>query len=293
MTLFASKGQYDPQVAVTTLRQAAKLNLEDPYRDGSILRLPAYGQAVMTGDLHGNQKNFEKLQKYAMLDRAQARHVILHEMIHADLPTPTDVDHSHELFLKAASYKCEHPEQVHFLQSNHELSQFTGYLIAKNGRIVIQDFNQAVEQAYGADSAGDVLAAINEFIASFPLAIRTENRIWLSHSLPNVHDLDEFDVGVFQRELTPEVLKQNQTVFNLVWGRRHTQSHIDALAELLDVDVFITGHQPQETGFTLLFDRLIILASDHNHGTFLPFDLSKRLSAADLTANIRKFVEVV
>jgi len=40
------------------------------------------------------------------------------------------------------------------------------------------------------------------------------------------------------------------------------------------------------------FDRLIILASDHNHGTFLPFDLSKTADAEHLIQNIRKFVAV-
>ena len=189
MTLFTRKDQRDAKEAVATFRKAAELNRNDPYVRGSILLLPAYGQAVMTGDLHGHLKNLEKLKKYAMLNRAHARHVILHEMIHAELSTPADVDHSHELLLEAASYKCEFPDQVHFLQSNHELSQLTGYLIAKNGRIVIQDFNHAVAKAYGAGASGDVLSAINDFIASFPLAIRTENRVWLSHSLPNVHEI--------------------------------------------------------------------------------------------------------
>ncbi|MFQ5429786.1 MAG: metallophosphoesterase [Phycisphaerae bacterium] len=282
----------DAQAAIAAFSEAARLNLNDPYRDGCVLRMPGYGQVVMTGDLHGHTRNLEKLQKYAMLDRAQARHVVLHELIHADLEKPTDIDHSHDLLLRAARYKCSFPDQVHFLQSNHELAQLTGYLIAKNGRVVIREFNAAVEAAYGASAGGDVLAAINEFIASFPLAVRTENRIWLSHSLPNVYDMDEFDPGVFARPLSREELHTNRTVFTLVWGRRHTSEHIEALAGELDVDVFIIGHQPQESGFAVLFDRLIILASNHNHGTFLPIDLSKPHTAADLVANIRKFVEV-
>jgi hypothetical protein len=284
--------RHDADAAIAIFEEAATLNLEDHYREGCILRLPAYGQAVMTGDLHGHRKNFEKLQKYAMLDRVRARHVVLHEIIHAEPASLAEQDHSHEVLLAAAKYKCDFPEQVHFMQSNHELSQLTGYLIAKNGRGVIQAFNEAVATAYGKPQAGGVLAAINAFIASFPIAIRTENRIWLSHSLPNVHNMDEFDLGVFGRSLTREELAANRTVFHLVWGRRHTQAHIDALADALDVDVFITGHQPQDTGFKLVFDRLIILASDHNHGSFLPFDLAKQRSAEELLDAVRKFVAV-
>ncbi|MBI5765558.1 MAG: hypothetical protein HZA51_18775 [Planctomycetes bacterium] len=281
----------DPNKAIDTFRKAAELNLGESMRDGSTVRLPGYGQAVMTGDLHGHKKNFDKLTKYAMLDRVAARHVILHEMVHAELD-PRYMDHSHELLLMAAEYKCEYPEQVHFLQSNHELAQLTGYPIAKNGRAVIDDYNHTVELTYGAKHAKDVLAAMNAFIASFALAVCTENRIWMSHSLPNTYDMVNFDPSIFSRTLTLEDLQKNQTIFSLVWGRRHNQEHIDKLAGILNADVFITGHQPQEMGFTMLFDRLIILASDHNHGTFLPFDLSKRQTAEELVRNIRKFVAI-
>lgn len=294
MALFSVKSStthFDPKKASDTFREAATLNASDALRAGSIIRLPAYGQAVMTGDIHGNKKNFEKLQRYAMLDRAPARHVILHEMVHAEKQGAAP-DSSHEVLLMAAAYKCEYPDQVHFLQSNHELAQLTGYPIAKNGRLVINDYNDSVAQAYGAKNAADVLAAMNEFIASFSLAVVTSNRVWMSHSLPNIHDMDDFDVSVFQRDLTPADLRDNKTVFNLVWGRRHTEEQLAQLAQLLDVDIFITGHQPQEMGFCVEFDRLIILASDHNHGTFLPFDLSRPQTVEDLVRNIRKFVAI-
>ncbi|MBN2560920.1 MAG: hypothetical protein JXQ75_08320 [Phycisphaerae bacterium] len=287
-----SANHLDAAEAEDTFREAARLNLEDACRAGSIVRLPPYGQAVMTGDLHGNRKNLAKLQKYAMLDRVAARHVILHELVHAESLYPTDADHSHEVALSAARYKCEYPNQVHFLQSNHELAQLTNYPIAKNGQAVVERFNQAVEMAYGSSRAAAVLAALDEFITSFPLAARTENRVWMSHSLPNVYDMDGFNPEVFGRPLTRADLEENRTIFNLVWGRHYTQEHIDRLAELLEADVFITGHQPQEMGYDLQFGRLIILASEHNHGSFLPFDLSKRLSAEDLIRNIRKFVAV-
>lgn len=290
-SVMSTSTHFDASRAVEAFREAARLNRECPLRLGSIVRLPGYGQAVMTGDIHGHKKNFEKLRQYAMLDRAPARHVILHEMVHAEKHGDA-LDHSHEVLLLAAQFKCEYPEQVHFLQSNHELAQFTGYPIAKNGRLVINDYNDAVAVAYGGDKAEDVLAAMNEFIASFALAVVTQNRVWMSHSLPNIHDMDEFDVSVFQRDLSPADLRVNKTAFHLVWGRRHTREQLDQLADALDVDIFITGHQPQEMGFTVEFDRLIILASDHNHGTFLPFDLSRPQTVDDLVKNVRKFVAI-
>jgi hypothetical protein len=276
--------------AIATFREAARQNMEEPGRDGSIFRLPGYGQAVMTGDLHGHKKNFEKLTRYAMLDRVNARHVILHEMVHTDRP-PGQPDHSHELLLMAAIYKCHHPEQVHFLQSNHEMAQLTGYPIAKNGRAVVEDYNDAVEACYGS-SGTEVLAAMREFIRSFPIAILTENGVWMSHSLPNAAETEAVDWNIFKRPLVDEDFKDHGFIFQLVWGRRHTSEQLEALSKKLGVQVFIIGHQPQEAGYTLQHDRLIILASDHNHGTFLPFDLSKPSSAGEMIKNIRKFVAV-
>src|SRR5690606_27520174 len=136
--------------AIAALQRAAQLNSQEHGRDSSHLHIPDYGQRVMTGDLHGHFRNVEKFQIYPMLARMPSRHVVLHEMVHRDVQTPGAVDDSHLLLVEAAAYKCEFPEQVHFLQSNHELAQFTGYTIAKNGRIVIEDYNAAVRDTYGA-----------------------------------------------------------------------------------------------------------------------------------------------
>ncbi len=69
--------------AIDVLQRATELNLEDPIRKGSLLCFPDYGQVVMTGDLHGHRRNFEKLVKYCQLESTPNRHVLLHEMIHA------------------------------------------------------------------------------------------------------------------------------------------------------------------------------------------------------------------
>jgi len=278
--------------AVDALSRAAALNREDALRDGSLLRLPDYGQVVMTGDLHGHRANFAKLLRYAALDRTPQRHVILHELIHEEV-RPGQTDQSWQLLIEAAQLKCEFPEQVHFLQSNHELAQIVGQHISKGGRDVIEEYNTAVLYAFGPAPGRTVLDAMTDFIDSYPLAVRTPNRVWISHSLPNEWDRAAFDPAIVsRREFTRADRTDGGSVYQLVWGRNHPMALLDALGKAWDVDFFLIGHQPQEMGFEVMHDRLIILSSEHNHGAFLPFDLSKQMTLDALTRNIRKFVEV-
>jgi hypothetical protein len=269
-------------------RQAAEFNRNCSIIEGAVLQLPDYGQLVMTGDLHGHRRNFHKLQRFCDLEHAPVRHVILHELIHEEPTSPTSIDTSHALLLEAARWKCEFPEQVHFLQANHEMSQVSGHEIAKGGRVVTYDFEQGVVQAYGS-GADRVLEAMMDFLASLPLAARTPNRVFLSHSLPGARTMPDFDPADLAKPVTLESLANRGTAYALVWGRYQTPEILAELAEALDVDMFIGGHQPQDSGYAVIHDRMLILASDHNHGVFLPFDLRRKLTMDDLVRLIRPF----
>src|SRR3990172_5787840 len=128
--------------AIETFRRAAQLNLEDPLRKGSLLCFANYGQVVMTGDLHGHRRNFEKIVRYCQLEATPVRHVILHEMIHQEPEFFGGADRSVELLLDAAKWKTFFPSQVHFLQSNHELAQLQNHQISKGGRMVTDEFDR-------------------------------------------------------------------------------------------------------------------------------------------------------
>jgi len=273
-------------------RAAAALNRDDALLKGATLHLPDYGQVVMTGDLHGHRRNFQRIKNYCDLEQYPVRHVILHEIIHEEPRNFGDSDMSHEVLLGAAEYKCEYPDQVHFLQSNHELAQLTNQDISKAGRVVTFSFLAGIRESYGA-GADEVTDAILEFIASYPLAARTANRILLTHSLPSPNNMTEFDPTVLDRMPNPADLHDGGSAYLLVWGRYQQADQLERLAQMLDADIFICGHQPQETGYETWHNRLLILASDHNHGVLLPFDLKKPYQLADLVKSIRPLASIM
>lgn len=284
----------DALTAAATLRRAAELNRTDGLLSGSTLVFPPYGQLVMTGDLHGHRRNFAKLLRFCDLERSPARHVILHEIIHEEPVTWGGPDTSYELLFEAAALKCAFPDQVHFLQSNHELSQLVGHEIAKNGRIATYEFERTIRTVFPKqEQAEEVLSAIADFIRSYPLAGRTSHGIFLAHSLPSPRDLAIFDPTVLDRKPTDRDLIDPGSAHLLVWGRYQTAEELESLRTVLRCDYFVCGHQPQEGGYDVLHERLIILASDHNHGTFLPIDLSRKpTSISDLVSRIRPFASV-
>jgi hypothetical protein len=272
-------------------RDAAALNRDDPFLSGSLLKFPNYGQLVVTGDLHGHQRNLQRIQTFCDLDHAPARHVILHELIHSEPEDLAATDASHVVLLQAANWKRQYPDQVHFIQGNHELAQLTNHEISKGGRIVTHDFYAGVKDTYG-DEGDDVYQALLEFVSTFPLAARTANRVFVSHSLPGHRDVARFDVSMFDRPLTDLDLSEGGSVYPLLWGRYQNEQTLRDLAERLDVDLFICGHQPQETGYDVRHERMLILASDHNHGVILPFDLRKSHTMTQLVQLIRPLASI-
>lgn len=280
----------DAEAACRLLHETAALIREDPNRNGSLVEFGSAGQVVMTGDMHGNLKNFEKLQRFCALERSPGRNVVLHELIHADIEHAGEMDLSVDLLIRTAQWKCDFPDNVFFLQSNHELAQLRRQEITKGGRSVLFDFEQGVEFRFGRD-AGAVLEAINDYIAALPLAARTRNGVFMAHSLPDPMLLDTFDVSIFERDLTPDDLEPGGAAYAMVWGRFHSAEAIRLFADRLGVECCVVGHTPQEDGCARV-GRLIILASEHNHGTFLPIDLSRPCDIDELEDSIRKFVSV-
>ena len=280
----------DADAACRYLHDAAELILADPNRTGSLLTFGSAGQVVMTGDMHGHLHNFEKLQRFCALKHSPGRSVILHELMHTEPEQPGDCDLSIDLLVRAVAWKCEFPDNVFFLQSNHELSQLCRHEITKGRRSVIHDFERGVAQRYG-QGADRVLEAVNEYLRSLPLAARTDNGIFLAHSLPDPLSMPSFDDSIFQRNPTPRDMEPGGAAYSIVWGRFHSPEVLDYFAQRVGAKLFVVGHTPQEMGYGVV-GRMILLASDHAHGTFLPIDLGREYTVEQLEQSIRKFVAV-
>ena len=119
---------------------------------------------------------------------------MLQEVVHGPFHYPAGGDKSHQLLDLVAALKCQFPARVHYLLGNHELAQWQNQRIGKGDVDQNQVFYAGVETAYG-DQAAAVYGAYLELFDAADLALRTENRVFLSHTYPSAKNLPAFDLA--------------------------------------------------------------------------------------------------
>ncbi len=274
-----------PQITIDLLKKGISANQTDKFRRGNLVVLPDHGSLVITGDVHGHRRNFERIVTYADLANHTDRHLILQEIIHGG---PEDDDGgclSYQLLFEAVRLKLDFPDRVHFVMGNHDTACISDSEVMKNGKEMNRSMGSALQREFS-HASPDVILAIKQFLFSQPLAIRCANRLWISHSLPNERTVEAFDPGIFDRELQIADCEKPGSAYLLTWGRRHKQPVLDKMAQMLDVDTFVAGHQPQTTGWCILGQNMLILACDHNHGCLVELDLAKSVTATELSERI-------
>jgi hypothetical protein len=274
-----------PQTIINWLNKGIEANNADKFRWGNVIHLPARGSLVATGDIHGHRRNFERMTAFADLANNPDRHILLQEIIHGGPENSEGGCLSYRLLFDVVRYKLAFPDRIHIIMGNHDIAFINDSEVIKNGKELNRSIQAALDQEFERDS-GDVKLMIKRFLFSQALAVRCRNRIWLSHSLPSDHSLDKFDQNILEKPLQGSDMIKPGSAYVLIWGRKHSQDLLDKMAELLDVDVFVLGHQSQEQGWSQAGKNLLIIASDHNHGCLLPIDLAKSYTIDQLIDSI-------
>ena len=58
------------------------------------------------------------------------------------------------------------------------------------------------------------------------------------------------------------------------------------MSQMLDVDLFVLGHQMQDAGWAKAGKNMLIIISEHNHGQILPVELSRPYTIDELTESL-------
>ncbi len=270
-----------PQTMIDLLNKAVEANNEDRFRQGNLIFLPADTQLIITGDIHGHRRNFERILAFADLANNPNRHIVLQEIIHGGPQDSQGGCLSYKLLFDAVRCKLSFPDRVHIIMGNHDTSFINNSEVMKNDKEMNRSIRLALDREFKQDST-NITTAIRQFLFSQPLAVKCDNRLWLSHSLPGDRFADKFDRKILDRQLKNDDTVKPGSAYLLTWGRKHSQQTLDKMARLFDVDIFILGHQAQEQGWSRAGENLIIIASDHNHGCLLPVNLANSYTVEQL-----------
>jgi Icc-related predicted phosphoesterase len=270
-----------PEKIVELLNKGMEANNADKFRQGNLVRLPSHGSVIITGDLHGHRRNFERIVALANLGQNKNTHVILQEIIHGGPEDEEGGCLSYKLLFDAVAYKVKFPDRVHIIMGNHDTAFISNTDVMKNGKEMNVAMRSALDREFR-HASERVKLAIKQFLFSQPLAVKCTNGILVCHSLPGDHYADKFDKRIFERQLRINDIIRPGSAYLLTWGRSHSQRLLDAMSKSLDADTFILGHQRQETGCSQAGNNLIIIASDHDHGCVLPIDLAKSYTVEKL-----------
>jgi hypothetical protein len=264
------------------LRAATQAFTDTPGRRGRTVALDDAADVFATGDLHGNVENFRVILAEADLRGHPRRHLVLQEVVHGPYCYPDGSDKSHQLLDLLAALKCQYPRQVHFLPGNHELAQATNRLIGKGDVDYNELFRGGVRAAY-APRDDEIYDAYLQLLSVVPVALRTPNRIYLSHSLPSAKHLRDFDPAILERDMSEEAeLEYGGAIHSLVWGRDTSAATAAAFLEKVDADLLITGHIPCEQGFAVPNERQLILDSLGTPACYCLFPTDRPLTHSEL-----------
>jgi hypothetical protein len=248
--------------------RATMLTRQEPLRRGNVICLPPVGDLVVLGDLHGNVENLRKVAAWAALSVNRDRYLVLQELVHGGPLDQRGRDHSYRLLEEAAVLKCRFKSQVQLILSNHDMAELAGSAIKKGGQSVSGAFWRGIASAYG-EAWPEVHGTYRRLLSSLPLAVRTPNGVFISHSTPQRDALDLFDYTIFDRPLTAEDYLPGGSVYSLVWGRFQDQEVADTFARHVGAEILVTGHQASLPGVKAPTSRHIILVSEGASGRLL------------------------
>jgi serine/threonine-protein phosphatase PP1 catalytic subunit len=251
------------------------------YVEGDLVTLPSQGRAMVVTDLHGNLEDFNKVTTLWGKCLNRKCHLILTgDFIHAmGRANDHSIDIIEEVQYYAAKYDTFHP-----LLGNHEWATITNILIYKGGVNQNLNFEQLLRETFP-DAWKEKLEEYINFFQTLPVAVRTENGVFISHSGPaNVQNLDDI------KNLTGNGYLDNQPLYDLLWRREANKKDVNQFLEKVDCRALVVGHTPVN-GYKLK-GNLLIVSSSYGKGkkAYLELDLEKKIhNGRDLESMIKYF----
>jgi hypothetical protein len=273
-----------------TYARATRANLAAPGRKGLVVSVSseAADEVMVTADLHGHRRNFERLVKIAALDSFPRRQLVMQEVCHGGPKYPKSGGcMSHLMIEDIAALKARYTDRFHFILSNHELGEMTDYPITKGGQMLNVMFYMGMQELYGEAATDKIRKAMVEFLWSCPMATRLPGEVFVSHSLPEQVDVRGFDATILDEPMGDGEMTHRDKLFSIVWGRDFRNENAAAFAKAVGARVLIHGHEPCRHGYSAPNHYQIILDCHRDRFSYLMLPTAEPLTHAELCERVR------
>ena len=218
-----------------------------------LLELPQKGKALIITDLHGNLEDYNRYMHIWKEFNDKDNHLILTgDFIHSCY----EIDGSLEI-LESVKNHFESEKNFHILLGNHEWAQILDESIYKCGLNQTQDFKDIINEKYE-DITDRKLESYKKFFKTLAIAVKTENKVLISHAGPSKHLKSENDL----KNISNDDYSNNLVLYDMVWNRNIecSRNYLDPFLEHLNCNASIVGHTPVN-GVELVGNQLIVSSS--------------------------------
>jgi serine/threonine-protein phosphatase PP1 catalytic subunit len=250
------------------------------YMEGDLVTLPCRGRSLVVTDLHGNLEDFNKIMTlWGKCFNRKCHLILTGDFIHA---MGRENDHSIDIIEEVQYYAAKY-DNFHPLLGNHEWATITKILIYKGGVNQNLTFEALLKETFP-DAWDEKLEEYINFFQTLPVAVRTENGVFISHAGPalGVESLDHI------KNITLNGYLDNQPLYELLWNRDYNKKDVNQFLEKVNCRAMVVGHTPVN-GYKLK-GNLLILSSSFGKGgkVYLELDLEEEIkNGKDLTTMIK------
>jgi Icc-related predicted phosphoesterase len=252
---------------------------------GDIVKLPKNGKALIITDIHGNLNDFNKYMYIWDKFKNNDNHLILTgDFIHA---MGRENDGSIEI-MEYLQNQCETSKNFHVLLGNHEWSTISKKSVYKGSVNQTLDFNELLRENFG-QNYNKELEEYVEFLKKLPIAVRTTNKVFISHAGPpkNIKSLDEIN------HITDKGYNENPPLFQILWNRfeDYTENDLKSFLKTVECKMMIVGHT-RVNGIKLVNKNQLIVSSSYSKGkkAYVELDLKYDIKNGKDIVNMVKYL---
>ncbi|MFZ2216678.1 MAG: metallophosphoesterase family protein [Methanothermobacter tenebrarum] len=250
---------------------------------GSLIEIGSNENLLVVTDIHGNFTDFKIYLRIWEEDHGRESPIVFTgDFIHSMGYEDGSIEILETLIAYYRRYK-----NFYLLLGNHEWSHITGIDVFKGGINQSLEFEMLLKEKFG-DKWIEKFESYKRFFKELPFAIRTKNRVFISHAGPSKHIKGLDDIIRIKEDGY-----QSPAVYEMLWNRygSYLEKDIDEFLDRVKCNAMIVGHTPVD-GFQIIGNQ-IILSSSYSAGrkAYINLDIKKRIESAQDLIPMIEFIQ--